>query len=64
VTRGVSEQEEEQEEKGKGKGEERGLPFTFLTGSITERNSSVPTVVEASKGVKRKWFRGATTMTS
>ena len=33
-----------------------------LTGSCTQRNSRVPTVVDGSKGVKRKWFLGGTTV--
>ena len=33
-----------------------------LTGSCTQRNSRVPTVVEGSNGVKRKWFLGRTTV--
>jgi hypothetical protein len=34
------------------------------TGSATERNSSVPTQVEASSGVNTMWLRGATQTTS
>ena len=36
----------------------------YLVGSVTALNSNVPTVVDANKGVKMKWFRGETIVMS
>lgn len=36
----------------------------YLVGSVTALNSRVPTVVDANKGVKMKWFRGDIIVTS